>query len=358
VTPGLRRLLVAASTLVLVALLAMAISVYLLLQPDRFTAMLQDQAHQAGLVLNLGSPASPTVFPRPALDLRGITLIAEGADDPILVASSGRLVLPWSTLLGGPVAITQMEVDEPRVDLGALQSWLAAQPSPPTDAAPVIPRIDAGISIEHGSLVHGDQLLLNNVALTVGTLIPDHPFSLDMSANAAAGAPLRLRLTATPHMQGNALQLNDIQLHLAQGGSTTLVLHGHADWHGAANANAQLDGKLEQADAGSHDVALTLTPADQNNPLLLHLKLDGTDNHADLSLPPLALTRWWGALSAPTDPQAASQPELPPGNGTLHVAKLQIGNLDISDLNVQVGASTPAAASSAAGKPNTGGPSR
>lgn len=355
-TRGLRRLLVAASALALVALLAMAVSVYLLLQPDRFTAMLQDQAHEAGLVLSLGSPASPTVFPRPALDLRGITLIAEGADDPILLASSARLVLPWSTLLGGPVAITQMEVDEPRVDLGALQSWLAARPSSPTNAAPGIPRIDTGISIGRGSLVHGDQPLLNNVTLTVGTLIPDHRFPLDMSATTATGAPLQLRLTATPHMQGNALQLNDIQLHLAQGGSTTLVLHGHASWRGAANADAQLDGKLDQADAGSHDVALTLAPADQTNPLLLHLKLDGADNHADLNLPPLALAHWWGALNAPADPQTASQPELPPGNGTLHVAKLQIGDLDISGLSVQVGA--PAAAASAASKPSVGGASR
>lgn len=357
-TNGLRRLLVAASVLALAALLAMAISVYLLLQPDRFTVMLQQQAHEAGLKLNLGSPASPTVFPRPALDLRGITLIAEGADDPILLASRGRLVLPWSTLLGGPVAITQMEVDEPRVDLAALQSWLAAQPSPPTNAAPVIPRIDTGISIERGSLVHGDQLLLNNVKLTVGTLIPDHQFPLDMSAATATGTPLQLRLTATPHMQGNVLQLNDIQLHLTQGGSTTLTLHGHASWHGAANANAQLDGKLDQADAGSHDIALTLTPADQTNPLLLHLKLDGVDNHADLNLPPLALAHWWGTLSAPADPRTASQPGLPPGNGTLRVAKLQIGSLGITDLNVQVDAGVPAAAGTAATRPSAGGTSR
>jgi uncharacterized protein involved in outer membrane biogenesis len=358
VTRGLRRWLVAAGALALVVLLAMAVSVYLLLQPDRFTALLQQQAHEAGLALNLGSPASPTVFPRPALDLRGITLNAEGADAPILVASSGRLVLPWSTLLGGPVTITQMEVDQPRVDLGALQSWLAARPSPPTNAAPEIPRIDTGIRIGGGSLAQGDRLLLNNVTLTVGTLTPDHPFPLDMSASTATGAPLQLRLTATPHMQGNALQLNDIQLHLAQGGSTTLALRGHASWHGAANANAQLDGKLDQADAGSHDVSLTLTPADQTNPLLLHLKLDGADNHAHLSLPPLALAQWWGELNAPTDPKTASQPELPPGNGTLRVAKLQVGSLDISDLSVQVGASAPAAASTAATLPDASGPSR
>ncbi|MGB6145107.1 MAG: AsmA family protein, partial [Rhodanobacter sp.] len=79
---------VVAATLVVVA------AVYLLLQPDRFTAMLQSQARATGLELNLASPASPSLFPRPALDLRGITLNAQGASAPILLAARGRLVLP------------------------------------------------------------------------------------------------------------------------------------------------------------------------------------------------------------------------------------------------------------------------
>lgn len=357
-TRWLRRLLTAAGALTLVVVLAMTISIYLLLQPGRFTAMLQQQAHEAGLELNLGNPASPAVFPRPALDLRGITLTAEGADAPILLASSGRLVLPWSTLLGGPVAITQMEVDDPRVDLAALQSWLATRPSQPSGAAPTIPRIDTGIRITRGSLVYGNQLLLSKVTLTVGTLMPDRQFPLDMSAATATGAPLQLRLTATPHMQGNAVQLNDIRIHLSQGAGTTLALHGNAHWRGAANAEAQLDGQFAQTGTDSHDVTLTLTPADQTDPLLLHLKLDGPDNHADLSLPPLALMQWWGTLSTPATPQTASEPALPPGNGSLRMAKLQIGSLGIIGLSVQTGTSVPAAASTAPTKPDASGTSR
>ncbi|BFI95015.1 MAG: hypothetical protein RSP_05250 [Rhodanobacter sp.] len=344
----------AASALALAVLLALAISVYLLLRPDRFTAMLQAQAQQAGLVLNLDSPAIPTVFPRPALDLRAITLSAVDGDTPILLASRGQLVLPWRTLLGGPVAIAQMKVDGPRVDLDALQSWLAARPPRAADTAPAIPRIDAGISIEHGSVVHGDRLLLNNVTLTAGTLAPDRPFPLYMSAITAAGAPLQLRLTTTPKMLGNALQLGDIQLHLSQSNGTALALHGDARWLGAANATARLDGKLKQADADSYDIALTLMPANQTDPLLLHLQLDGPGNHVDIHLPPLALARWWNALDAANDGQPASQPELPPGGGTLQVAKLQIGNLAITGLDVQTDAGAPAAASSSAARPGKG----
>ncbi len=345
----------AASALALAVLLALAISVYLLLRPDRFTALLQAQARQAGLVLHLARPASPTVFPRPALDLRGITLNAEGADNPILLASRGQLVLPWRTLLGGPVAIAQMEVDGPRVDLDALQSWLAARPSSSADSVPAIPRIDTGVSIEHGSVVHGDRLLLNNVTLTAGMLAPDRQFPLYMSATTASGAPLQLQLTTTPRMLGNALQLSDIQLRLARNGGTALALHGDAYWRGAANASARLGGKFRRADGGSYDIALTLTPANQTDPLLLHLKLEGPDDHADIRLPPLALVHWWNTLSTTPDTQTASQPGLPPGSGTLQMAKLQIGSLAISGLSVQSDASTPAAASSAAAKPGTDG---
>lgn len=363
-THGLRRLLIGAGALAFAALFAALIVVYLLLQPDRFTAMLQNQAHSAGLELNLASPASPTLFPRPALDLHGITLNAEGADSPILLASRGRLVLPWRTLLGGPTAIAQMEVDAPRVDLDALQEWLATLPPPTADAAPTIPRIDAGISIEHGSLVRGDRLLLNNVTLTAGTLAPGQEFPLSMSATTAAGAPLQLRLTATPRMQGSAMQLDNIQLHLAQGGAATLMLAGNAHWRGAANATAQLGGKLDRADAGSYTIALALTPADQTDPLLLHLQLNGPDNHADLRLPPLALAHWWNTLNAPADRQAEPQPDLPPGSGTLQMAKLQVGGLAIEGLSVQAGDNVPAAAGTAAKpaaapvKPNAGGKSK
>lgn len=359
-TRGLRRLLIGAGALVLAALLAVLVAVYLLLQPDRFTAMLQEQASEAGLVLNLDNPARPTLFPRPALELNGITLSAEGADSAILLATRGRLVLPWRTLLGGPVAIAQMEVDAPRVDLDALQDWLATLPPRPANTPPVIPRIDAGISIEHGSVVSGDQLLLDNVMLAAGTLAPGQPFPLDLSATTAAGAPLQLRLTAIPRMQGSALQLDDIQLHLSQGSGSTLALSGNARWHGAADASAQLGGKLDQADAGSYAITLTLAPANQTDPLLLRLRLDGPDNHADLRLPPLALARWWNALDAPAGQQSGPQPGMPPASGTLQLAKLRLGSLAIEGLSVQAGTAAPVPAGTAAKpaaptKPDTGG---
>jgi uncharacterized protein involved in outer membrane biogenesis len=126
-------LIVLASVLGGVVLTVLA-ALYLLLQPDRFTAMLKEQASDAGLQLTLSSPASPTLFPRPALHLEGITLIARDSGTgntpamPILQAANGRLVLPWHTLFGGPMVISRMQINSPRVDLDALQTWLMSLP--------------------------------------------------------------------------------------------------------------------------------------------------------------------------------------------------------------------------------------
>lgn len=345
----LRLILLVIGGLAMTAVLVAVIAADLLLQPDRFTAMLQTQARAAGLELNLANPASPTLFPRPALDLYGITLSAQGANAPILLAARGSLALPWRTLFGGPTVITQLQIDAPRVDLDALQAWLAELPVRESKS-PAIPRIDTGFSIERGSIVRGNEVLLDNVSLEAGHLVSDQLFPLHMSAISAAGTPLQLQLSGVPRIQGNMLQLDNIALHLSQGSSLTLDLTGNARWHTEADATADLTGKLEHAKAGQYDISLKLTPADQTNPLLLALKLDGPDNHADLRLPPLMLAHWWSDMGDAQGPQLT----LPPGSGHLEAAKIETDDISIEGLTLQAGDNVPAASSTAApAKPST-----
>lgn len=344
-----RWLLMALGGLALALVLAAVISLYLLLQPERFTRMLQTQARTAGLELSLASPASPSLFPRPALQLDGITLNAVGATAPILLAAHGQLALPWHTLLGGSTAISQLEIDSPRVDLGALQDWLGSLPAHPDGEPPNIPRIDTGVSISRGSLVRGNEVLLSGVSMQAGRLATGKPFPLNLSAVTASGAPLQLRLSATPRIEGNTLQLQNIALHLAQGSSIRANLAGSAYWHGAADAAASLIGKIEQAQATPYDISLRLTPADQNNPLLLALKLDGPANHADLQLPPLALAHWWSTLNDPHGPPLS----VPPGQGHAEIDQLAFGGISIEGLTIQAGVDKPATAGSVAAPPSS-----
>lgn len=345
-------LIVLSSTTLLLVAVAL-IAVHVLLQPERITAMLQKQARDAGLELSLSSPATPALFPRPALELEGITLSAQNANMPILLAARGTLALPWRTLVHGDTVISQMRIDSPRVDLDALQSWLDDLPSGPASVPSSIPSIDAGVHITRGSLVRGNQMLLGDVELDAGRLAARHPFPLTITAKDAQGIPTQLRLSVTPDIKSGALVLQDIGLHLAH--STTLNLHlaGNARWRGAADASAQLSGKLDHANTGVYDVAIELTPADQSNPLMLALKLDGPDNHADLHIPPLALASWWSQLDHDDGPRLA----VPPGSGHAEIANINVGDISVEGLTIEAGANLPASSASTAPPPTAAKPS-
>jgi len=344
----LRLLLFGFAGLFALLLLALGAGLYLL-RPDSFTAMLQAQARHAGLELTLTSPANPTLFPRPGLQLQGLTLSAQGATAPILLASHGRLVLPWRTLLGGPTIITRLEIDAPRVDLDALQAWLADLPTQPGHSTPTIPRIDAGVSIRNGSLVRGNSVLLREIALEAGSLAAGQNFPLSITAQDADGGPVQLRLSATPRMQADSLQLDHIDLHFSRGDALSLQLGGTANWRGAANASLQLAGKLvhsriRQTAAAAYAVNITLTPANQHDPLLLALKMDGQSNDVDVKLPPLALADWAAQLGSSHGPQLA----VPPGSGRVQMDQLDAGSVHIEGLAIQVGDNAPSSDSSAA----------
>jgi hypothetical protein len=342
-------LIVFASVLGGIALTVLA-ALYLLLQPDRFTAMLKEQATDAGLQLTLSSPASPTLFPRPALHLEGITLIASdtgsgnASNYPILQAANGRLVLPWRTVFGGPMVISRMQINSPRVDLDALQAWLMSLPPQSARVPEQIPRIVTGVRIRSGSVVENNSEWLSDVSLDTGRLVQGQAFSVNLSGKEPDGTPLQLQLSTVPSIANGALMLDGITVHATDSSATALRLAGHARWMGAADISLQLQGKFSEANEGSYDAAVLLTPAGQNNPLLLHVKLLGKDNHIDLELPPLALAQWWNQLANPQGPQISA----PPGNGQVDMATLDIGGVHIEGLSIQTGSAVPVSGSSAA----------
>lgn len=345
-----RRLLLAIAGMA-AALLLMALgTVYTLLQPERFSAMLQAQAHGAGLELRLASPASPSLFPRPAIELRGITVTALDGNVPILLAARGSLALPWRALLQRQTVISRLQIEAPRVDLDALQAWLAEQQPHDSHGSPILPRIDAGVSIDRGSIVRGNQVLLDDLSLDAGSLHPDRVFTLDAQA-LSDGAPWQLRLHLIPGLRAGVLRLDDIGLTLSRQDGSLLKLAGEARWRGAADADAQLAGQIEDDGQPSYALGLTLRPADQNQPLNLHLTLQGPGQHVDLSMPPLALMHWWNQLRDEDNPQLA----MPPLDGQIDADQLDMGGVQIKGLKIRAGTAVPAGSTSALAPPSPAG---
>ncbi|SEV83581.1 AsmA family protein [Luteibacter sp. 329MFSha] len=337
----LRIGLIAAGGLVLALVLAAFIATYVVLQPDRFTAMLQSRARAAGLELTLASPASPTLWPKPALELDGMIVRANGAGAPLIVASRGKLVLPWHTLLGGDARISRLEIEGARIDVDAISDYLDTLPPRPSTSGAILPTIDAGFRVSRGTLTRGNQLLLSDVDIDAGRLANGRPFTLAFAAHTADTTPYSLDLETTPTLSRGVLTLGDAKINVASASRFDATLHGEATWRGAADVGASLAGRVTREAGAPYDIVLNVTPANQRDPLYIALKLDGENDHTDLRIPPLALGEWWGGI------RAGGRPTLPPLLGTVEAKTLDVGGVQATGLRIRATPNVPVPAATA-----------
>lgn len=343
-----RLILLTVAIALAVLLLAAVIAVYVMLQPQRITDMLRNQARQAGLTLALSAPAEPTLWPQPALVLHGITLSANNR--PVLVAARARVALPWRTLLGGPPTITQLELDTPRLDLSRLSRVLSGLHKG-TSGTPELPRINTGIRINHGSLVRDGQVMLDDIQLETGALQMDRIFSLQLTAT-TQNQPFKLTLLTTPHQTPDALQFKHIHITLHMPSELTGVLDGQANWHGGANIHMALHGLFTRDDKHHYATQLELIPDTAKHEFVFKLAVTGPGMNTHLRLPISELVDWWKQVSNPT---ATAELPLPPLDGTVTAKQLDIGGMHMEGLHLTAGAaaasSVPAPASSAPVQP-------
>lgn len=367
----LRWIAGATVVVVLVLLAALAFHVHALLQPQRFTAMLEDDLSAAGLSLKLQAPAEPMLFPHPGVKLEGITLGNAGATTPLLNADSATIVVPWRALLRGEPAIESVDIDSPRVDLDELKALLERLPH--RAGPPRLPTIAAGIHLRQGTLAaHGTPLLFG-VSLDTGPLAPGHTFRLQASAHGKSGQAYTGSLAAIPSPpRDGAIDFSSISLQLAAAGGPSLQLAGAGSWRGGEALRLDLGGHLQHAPLASATpvsskpaasaapatpvaqpvsaaLSLAVSPAHTSTPLTIALKLDGPDTHADLQLQPAAFVDWWNRWLA-TTPIPAPMPT--PFTGSARLQNLDLGWLHASGIEIESVPDLPPAASSA-GAPAT-----
>lgn len=369
----LRWVLGAIAVLVAGTLLAAVVYVHLLLRPDRFTTLLQRNLAVARLDLTLAAPAEPALFPRPAVQLKGLSLYNHGASMPLLQADGATIVVPWRALWRGEVAIQRIDIQAPRVDLDQLRALFAQLPR--RAGPPRLPTVDAGIHIVHGTLLRNQQPWLFNFTLTTGTLAPGRPFQLDASAHDATGGAITLGLRTTPAAPADgAIKLAPLWLDLALQDTARLNLTGEAAWRGGDALSAHLAGTLQHTPtavsastpgatprlpAAADHVTLDLLPASAAQPATVALKLDGNHQRIDLRVQPTEFGAWWRRILAAT-------PNRPPGplpiTGTARIPQLDLGWLHARDLTIDAGpdlqpassassAAPPAASASASAQP-------
>ncbi|NCT67964.1 MAG: hypothetical protein GXC76_10025 [Rhodanobacteraceae bacterium] len=131
-------------------------------RPDALSALLVTQTRSLlGAELSLGAgahygfvPKLRAVLPRPALR-------ASATTPPFVTADALEAVLPWRNLWSDRYEIERIDLLRPRLDLDALDAWLATLP--PAHAAP--PDVRFALRIEDGQILHGGQPLARGVNL-------------------------------------------------------------------------------------------------------------------------------------------------------------------------------------------------
>lgn len=283
-----------------------------LVQPDRLARFMLDRVGaELGLALTATGPAHYRLRPAPVLDLAGIDARQPGATTPVFQADALRLALPWSSLRGTSTEVTRIELQAPRLDLDALDAWLATRPA--TTAPTPLPLLTSGLALRNGN-VHASGWTLAVETLDVDRIDPTRPSHLRANGALDLGGgalPLHLDLRGQP-----SGQLSDLHIALAP---TRLSL-GLPD--GPVQYTATLpSGRLRVAEAVELDSpALQLSGPSPLPPLEGELRLRLAGGQLDLDYrgnlpdwpsdwPPLpsplheapAPWQWWARYAGPQD---------------------------------------------------------
>ncbi|HEX5961313.1 MAG TPA: hypothetical protein VFY97_08735 [Rhodanobacteraceae bacterium] len=369
----LRWIALAASVVALGLLIALVVHVHVLLQPQRFTSLLERGLAGVGVKLEMQAPAEPALFPRPAVRMQGFSLTNQGSDTPILRARGATIVVPWRALLHGEVAIERVEVDAPRIDLGELKTLLARLPR--HQGPPRLPTIVTGVHMSQGTLTNNGEPLLFGLGLDTGELVPGRRFRMDAVARSADGRRITASIVTVPSSpHDGTIDFNPVSFSMDRQGGFSLQLDGKGNWQGGETLALELSGTFEHAPlapppapsgtlatdssalAGrpgkaptattTDKIALDVQPAHGKTPLTARLRLDGSDGQADFRLHPTEFGAWWHRV-------LTASPDHPPGalpfTGRADVQKLDLGWLRATGLRIDAGPDlTPAPATSAA----------
>ena len=185
-----RRWFIAVMALILVA----ALLAYWGSRPQRVAGLVMSQLGPAlGLEITATGVSEYALRGGPRLVLRNVVARTPGATRDVLRANRIDAAVPWSTVRsrGAELAFTHVELDAPVIDLGALQSWLAARPAGESR----MPTLSNGLRVRDGRVV-GDGWSVEALSLDIPRVLPKQPVDARISGHvASAGTTVTFALT-------------------------------------------------------------------------------------------------------------------------------------------------------------------
>jgi len=147
---------------VVLALLAIAVALLLheYARPERVAALLTEQTQaRLGLTLEFRPPARYALWPRLRLQLDDARFGLPGETTPLLTLQRLDVSLPWSSLRDSRLVIEELRLQQPQLELGALQRWLAGGDD--TNAAP--PDLSLHLVVTDATLLQDGKALASEI---------------------------------------------------------------------------------------------------------------------------------------------------------------------------------------------------
>ena len=197
-----------------------------LLQPQRASRFLLDRiGNSLGLEIRATGVAEYRLRGTPMLVLRELSVREPGAARELLHADRAMVSVPWSTIRarGEVLAARRLEMDAPRIDLPALQHWLATRPP---SKQRQIPTFADGVRIRDGRVDNQDWTI-DGIQLDVPRLVAGEALHARVRARYLApplSIPADLAITIT---DPDAL-MRDARTGFAASGRITVQRDG--DW--------------------------------------------------------------------------------------------------------------------------------
>jgi hypothetical protein len=144
------------------------------LEPARLTAtVLKRLGDSLALDITFSGTPEYAFKPEPRLQVPDLVVRDPATGKVVLRARRLEASLPWATIKGGDIVITRLDLDDPVLDVDALQRWLASRPKVPFE----LPTLTRGAQVRGGTVL-GNGWRLEDVDLDLPRLASGAPVDL------------------------------------------------------------------------------------------------------------------------------------------------------------------------------------